>query len=305
MSWFKFYKTESSTIFSYPYNRRVINRIKPKDNLAQGTWIFADITDLNIDSKLSSNLESQSDSLSYLVVYQNLRSEDYFVPVKTIIIDNLIYFQTAEDHIAEQFSNYNYVIYYNTPNIRKIKSDTINNEEVFVVSDDIQNSSWYATENDIDTASFSVDLNSNTYYNFSFVGQSWSNGESKLAGATAYATFTGPIFKLKAKRGPNFGKLKYQIMPIALDADDLSTYSELTQDLYSELPSDEQIIIDRSDLSYKDYRLKITVDSTKNILSSDNLVNVTEYEFSYNVYANVGPEQYYPEIAFITIGGVS
>jgi len=305
MSWFKYLKTQSATEYTYPVLRRRISKFTPNDNISAGTWLFVDVSQYNISSYYDSSLESNEDDYSYVVVYENVRSGDYFVPVKTVINEGIAYFQAAVDHQADQEIEYQYVLYYKAPNIRKIKSFD-NNGTVDYYINTPEDSDVYIDFDNVDVNSFSVDLNSTSYYNFSFInsGTNWYNGETEKNDSIVYAIFSGPSIKVVGSKGPDFGFFKYEIVPINIDANDLRNYSPITIDAYSKDKSDNFAFIDRDDLSYRDYRLKITTDSRKNVLSSGNRFKINSYQFSYNPYVTLGDQELSDQITFVSISGV-
>jgi hypothetical protein len=124
MAWFKYFKSnevfDPNTVnenYSYPYCKRTISRFTPKDTLQANTWIFASISDININKYKNSSLEDVTDSTSYIVVYE--KSEDFY-PVETVIEGDYLYFKTYEEHIAGTEIVGEYSIYYNTPSLRKL-----------------------------------------------------------------------------------------------------------------------------------------------------------------------------------------
>lgn len=124
MAWFKYFKSDQNINsatpnynYSYPYCKRSISKFTPRDTLATGFWLFANIKDLNINIYKSPTLQTLEDANSYVVVYEKGVTS---IPVKTVIDGDYIYFQTAEEHIAGDEIVGAYAIYYSTPNVRKI-----------------------------------------------------------------------------------------------------------------------------------------------------------------------------------------
>lgn len=124
MAWFKYLKStesiNSSTTnsnYSYPYCKRFIGRFTPRDTINSGTWIFANILDININTYKDTSLENQIDETSYVVTYE--KGEKSY-PVETVIEGNYLYFKTHEIHTAAEEITGQYAVYYNTPNLRKI-----------------------------------------------------------------------------------------------------------------------------------------------------------------------------------------
>jgi hypothetical protein len=124
MAWFKYLKStesiNSSTTnsnYSYPYCKRFIGRFTPRDTLEANTWIFANISDININTYKDTSLEDQTDETSYIVTYEK---GDNVHPVETVIEGDFIHFKTYELHAAAEEITGQYAVYYNTPNLRKI-----------------------------------------------------------------------------------------------------------------------------------------------------------------------------------------
>lgn len=124
MGWFKYLKeTEqiSSSVqnlnYSYPLCKRDIINFIASDNLEKDSWLFVDIQNFNVNKYSDSSLATQNDDYSYIVIYEK---NSVFTPVKTVIKNNLLYFQAAEDHTANEFVSGQYSLYYHTPNLRKL-----------------------------------------------------------------------------------------------------------------------------------------------------------------------------------------
>lgn len=124
MTWFKYFKSDQTINsatpnynYSYPYLKRSIAKFTPRDTLSVGFWLFANIKDLNINTYKNSTLQTLEDTNSYVVVYEKGAT---FIPVKTVIDSDYIYFQTAEEHVIATEIQGSYFIYYSTPNLRKL-----------------------------------------------------------------------------------------------------------------------------------------------------------------------------------------
>jgi len=124
MAWFKYFKsteninsTTANTAYSYPYCKRFIGRFTPRDTISSGTWIFANISDININTYKDTSLGDQTDETSYIVTYEK---GDNVYPVETVIEGDYIYFKTYEIHTAAEEIVGQYAAYYNTPNLRKL-----------------------------------------------------------------------------------------------------------------------------------------------------------------------------------------
>jgi len=175
MAWFKYFKSDQSISsatpnysYSYPYCKRAISKFTPRDTLSAGFWLFANIKDLNINTYKSSTLETLEDANSYVVVYEK---DITFIPVKTVINGDYIYFETAEEHTAGNEIQGSYFVYYATPNLRKL------NEVDNAGTDDYQVNLAPVWE-DIDLEPF-------------IYGDSYSDGASAIG--TVYSIPTGVL----------------------------------------------------------------------------------------------------------------
>jgi len=311
MSWFKYLKQNesinSSTInnnYSYPYLRRKIKDFTPLDNITEGSLIFINIKDLNIDKYINSFLANTSDESSYLVVYQNKTNEYNIQPVKSVINNNFLYFQVAENHNAGIKVENTYYIYYKTPNLRYIKS--VNNGGVQSYQLTSENlGEYHIPSSQIDLSSFDVNLTSSSFYNFSF-NSHWENGVSKNSSASVTLTFTGPNIYLYGDKGSNFGKIKLTIFSLEgnnLEKPSLVLDSQII-DCYSSSNSLNQILFQKQNLDLRDYNMQIEVLDDKNILSSDNKIKLNSYSFTYNLYLETDLEEITNNAAFVVFGGV-
>jgi hypothetical protein len=90
---------------------------------------------------------------------------------------------------------------------------------------------------------------------------------------------------------------------VDLDTENLAVYNEYVVDTYSSSFVKDQLLIQQTNLSYKDYRLEIYVIDSINSKSSNVDVSLSSYSFSYNVYAILDEEEYDSSISFFLIGG--
>lgn len=298
MAWFKYLKSNetinSNTVnenYSYPYCKRTIGKFTPKDTIQQDTWVFASIENININKYKNSSLQDTDDETSYIVVYEK---SDTFYPVPTVINENYIYFQTYEQHTAGSEINGQYAIYYNTPNLRKL--DTINNGgKTDYQINLIDNTDFYADVLDLNTELYSVNLNSDSTYNFSFINSitNWNNGLSNKSGSRLYINFTGPKFILYGSKGPDYGKFKIKFTVLSKDIN-VPNYLGLdwqTIDLFSSSYKEDQILFNKIDFEEKDYVVELEVLNSKNINSTGKNIKISSYSFSYNLYLEIGKEQ--------------
>ena len=304
MAWFKYLKTHTSTGYSYPYTKRDMDRFTPKDTIPEGMWLMADVSDLDIDAYYDGNIVKQYDLSGYLVVYENLLGTDLSTstPVECVIYNDTLYFRAAEQHLANTEISNNYVLYYNTPNIRYVKEITTDSYEV--VSNSI--APYAAIFNDVDTTPFDVTLNSETYHNFSFINQSedWNSGLASRPGAKAYLTFSGPSIDLYAATNRSSGTFRFRVTSLGNTANPYSLVEQdwTVIDLYSLEEQENVLVFSTNNLSQSELTMEIEVLSEKNTLSTGNQVRLNYYSFSVNPYITINSEVLFELAQFVTVG---
>lgn len=304
MAWFKYLKTHTSTGYSYPYTKRDMDKFTPKDTIPAGMWLMADISGLDIDVYYDGNLIKQYDESGYLVVYENLLGTDLSTstPVECVIHNEMLYFRAAEEHLANTEIANNYVLYYNTPNVRYVKEISTDNYEI--VSSVI--APYAATFSNVDTTPFDVTLTSGTYHNFSFINQSedWNNGLTSRPGAKAYLTFSGPSIDLYAATNRNSGTFRFKITSLGNTATPYSFVEQdwTTIDLYSLEEQENVLVFSNDNFSQSELTMEIEVLSERNTLSSGNQVRLNYYSFSVNPYITINSEVLFELAQFVTVG---
>lgn len=311
MVWFRYLKT-SETLgttspnqnYSYPYLKRVIKKFTPKDTLSSGTWLFIDVEDLEIDTYLSSTLDTTVDPSSYLVVYEHPTNQNDFTPVKTIIYNNILYFQTPVEHLANQEISKQYSIYYKTPNLRYIKAVSNGGQIDYQVT--TSNLATFDVEySEVNSLSYSVGLSSSSFYNFSFIN-GWENGSSIENNAKLFLNFSGPSISIYGSKGPNFGKFKLRIIGLQNENFPINSIDVdwIEVDCYQTESVNNTILYSKNNLSYRDYNLELEISNSKNILSSSNNIKLSSYSFSYNPYLELETELITDSVAYVKIGGI-
>lgn len=296
MTWFKYFKSTesisssvSNSNYSYPFCKRFIKKFIPRDNLTEGFWLFVNIENFSINTYQTSNLQSDSDNHSYIVVYEK---ENTFTPVKTVINDNYLYFQTAEQHNGKQEISGSYALYYSTPNLRKIKA--VNNNGITDYQINLSDSPFFVDYNEVSTSSYEVDLNSASSYNFSFINsfEDWDNGSTNKPTAKVYLSFTGPSIYVYGKKSPLGGIFSIKItgLPDSRNNSSVTEVSSYTVDTYSSSEQNDVILYQNTSLQERDYVLEIENLYDKNILSSNNLIELNKYVFKYNLYLSLERE---------------
>jgi hypothetical protein len=305
MTWFRYLPATANpsislqdTSYVYPILRRKINVPTLKQDILKDSWLFADISDISIDKFINSSLEQETKQNSYIVVYESRASDDYnFIAVKSHIIGDRIYFQTAVDHEKDIEIENQYSLYYKTDNIKKIKK-TYNGVYEDYISCVEEQAEFVTTTSDIDETSFDVSSNTSAFYNFSYLNleKDWENGITKNPGAKLIGTFTGPLFELFCNKGPNLGKFKLRIISLSSDAtpEDIVEVDWQEIDLFSENTRENILVFSKTDLYYKDYIFEIKADYEKNSLSKNGKIEIDHYSYAFNPYATIGNEEVSP-----------
>lgn len=297
MSWFKYLKSSEiisqssiNTNYSYPYCKRYISKFIPRDTIPKNFWLFINIKNININKYQTSDINIESDDNSYLVIYEK---DNNFYPVKTIIYNDVLYFQSYEEHLEKQLISGNYSIYYNTPNLKKVQlitNGSINDYKINVSTNPFQ-----ASYNDVVNEIYSVNLQSESSYNFSFINsnESWKKGVTTIPGSKAYISFTGPSIKIYGSTGPSNGKFRLRVVSLP----DLINQAPAAVavdwkviDTYSSSEKDNVIFYQKTDLQDKEYVIEIENLYDKNILSSGTKLQLTSYSFSYNLFLSIEKE---------------
>lgn len=311
MTWFKYLKSNEiispstqNTNYSYPLCKRQIYQFTPKDTLSINSWIFLDISDYSINEYFDINKNIQYDDTSYLVTYEKL---DKIYPVKSIIHNKVLYFQTYEEHTADNKIDGIYCLYYNAPNIRKINSINnggVNDYQINVTSPN----PYYGLYSEINSNKYLVNLSSTSSYNFSFLNSnlSWTNGFTNSIGATCYINFSGPSITIYGNKDYDYGKFKIQLVGLTnkkypVSAIELDSF---VVDCYSTFSEENVILYENNSLNYRDYNLKLEVISEKNTISKNNKIKLNSFSFNYNTYIDFEKEIINPNAVFVSTGSI-
>lgn len=296
MTWFKYFKSSESisssvanSNYSYAFCKRFINNFTPRDTLSENFWLFVNIENISINTYQTSSLESSSDDHSYIVVYEK---ENTFTPVKTVIEDNYLYFQTAEEHTGQEEITGRYAIYYSTPNLRKIKS--VNNGGQTDYQINLSEYPFFIEYNEVSTSSYEVTLDSISSYNFSFINsfKDWDNGATEKPGSKAYVSFTGPSIYIYGGKSTLGGKFKVKVTGLPDKNYNSSTVEveDYIVDTYSSVDQSNVILYQNTSLQERDYIIEIENLYDKNLLSSGNKLELSKYAFKYNLYLSLNKE---------------
>ena len=196
-----------------------------------------------------------------------------------------------------------YSIYYRTPNIRYV----IPNGSFYEVAD-ISQAIYNATFETIDLTTYEVSLSSSYSYNFSFLNQAydWNNGSSKTVGAKCYFTFTGPFLELYGSKGTDHGKFRIKIISYGNQSTpESSIFLDWTSvDCYNSYYSDNELLFSTSGIPSSKCLAEIELVPDTNILSSDRIIRLNSYQFSYFVDLVLGSEELTEEVTFISLGSL-
>jgi hypothetical protein len=323
MAWFKYlkntYNIDSSTptaeYGSAPLRRRVLLD-NLQENIEENEVIYVDLGEKLISSYISTDLSTASNDDSYIVVYEDEESDAYATPVKSKVLNNIIYFKAAEKHNKNADTSRYYSVYYGNNGIKYLEEYlTLDDQVVFKQIDDFdlliyedgifldlaaEEAETYSYSAEIDSSSKSYKL---ALYNN---GIDWKDNTSTNSGSKAFGVFDGPGFQINGSVGPDFGKFKIRILSfyednsisrnIALD------WTEI--DCYNASAINDTIIYSNSSLEYQKYIFELEVLTDKNIMSTSNSIRIDKYMFSPNYKLTYEKEEFNPDLAFIKIGGI-
>lgn len=305
MSWFKYLKDVSSSNFYSPPVKRKLKRISPVDDIPEGTWLYVNVENLNLNKKLDLDLSTTDDSNSYIVVYEDEVSENYYKPVKTQIVGNRLFFAAAEDHARNEIISHTYIVYYMANGIKGLSSNVSNGATSYYL-DPSELAETYVATDDVEDFEYIIEPGSNSYYNFSFINSSdtWRNASSSQEGAVFHVIFSGPTLSLNGYKGPNGGKINVSVTPIDPNAS-ISDSREYVVDCYSQGVQENVELFRTSSLKSQDYKASFTISSSSNINSSGTYIKINSYSFNYNGYFTIGEELLKNDIRTISLGATT
>lgn len=323
MEWFRYLKSTeevdlvtTNTNYSYPLTRRQINTITPRDIIKKGDWLSIDIEGMNIGVYYDSSFEKQIDHSSYLVVYSLNQN---YEPVKCIVNDDVLYFQSARQHPAGTPIAGTYEIYYSSKNIRYVKpvkngppiAQYSNEYEEFILTDfkvfTAETGDYVAPFSEVSEYTRTVNVGDDSTYNFSFVNTEtyWEDGLALRTRAKMYFTFSGPLVKLYGSKGPDYGQIKLTLTSLSDARSPVSRQLEpIIIDCYSKEEKENVVLFSRAGniLSYKDYAAEVEVLETKNPKSSGNKFKVNYYKFNHNLYVDIKNEELHESLTLASSG---
>lgn len=305
MTWFRYLPLNAAPSeitqdenYVYPVLRRKINIPAPDQTIPANSWIFVDVNGLKIDDYINDDLLTETEQNSYLVVYESKTANQYtFTPVKSHIINNVLFFRTSEIHNKDLEIEKQYSLYYKTDDLKSIKKVKNGQFEDYMLCDPSQ-AEFITSSSDVDQTFFDVYPSTDEVYSFSFtnIDVDWKNGVSLTPGAKAIGTFTGPFFELYCNKGSDYGKFQLRIISLSSEATPSSSVEQdwVTVDLFSPTESANQLVFSKSDLYYKNYIFEIVSNFEKNDLSSDGKIKIDHYSYGYNAKCKTDLEEISP-----------
>jgi len=314
MTWFRYLPLDAVASVSnqnenyiYPLLKRVIEFPAPNQTIPLDSWIFVNVQDLGIDEFINDSIITEEENNSYIVVYESTALDDYdFIPVKSQIVNDRLYFKTVETHQKEKLLEKQYSLYYKTKDLKLIKKIQ-NGQYDDYIQCSINEAEFITSTSDVDETSFDVYPNTNEAYGFSFsnIDVDWKNGVSLSSKAKAIGTFSGPLFELFCNKGPEFGKFELRIISLSSDATPESIIEQdwITIDLYNSTLLENQLVFSKNNLYYKNYIFEIVSNFEKNDLSSNGAVSIHHYSYAYDAQCVLSPEEISPYLFSRKIAG--
>lgn len=325
MSWFTYQKNSSSTFA--PVRREIVFP-NLTENLASGDWLHVNIGSLDVgrlyyfDQGL---IKNKIDTDSYLVVYETATS---FTPTYSAILngnssnqfERNLWFKSVSTVAAGNQPDGKYYIYYHKDDIQYIELQSNN----YVSTTPPSGNNFMALETgslagSINFYSVSASGNSSNarIAAISFLGDlgTWQDQTSSSVGAKAIGTFSGPNFKLYAKKGPDCGKIRLKVTKTSAVGEGQKVIkSDVIIDLYSPTNLSDQNIYTLNiqsenifftyDELYGDFSFEIEILGEKNQASSGTKCSLERYTFSKVYDLSLDDEEIKPDIAFKSIGGL-
>ncbi len=314
MSWFSFLDNtgEATPSTVSPPLRRVINIDDLENPIFAEEIIAVKLNGKKVNERLSSSLNTVEDDDSYIVIYQDSADENFFVPVKSRVENDVLYFKAEEDISSSIENSRYYAIYYGLNNLKyldfiddnvyqqvgEIGLSSVEEGDYFdLMSSDTSLSLYEATESSL--KSFQLALYDK--------GNSWLDGRSTAVGAKAFGVFDGPNFNVIGSKGPDLGKFRIKINKVLEDNTFSKTIAINWQevDCFSRDSLSNQILFSTTNvLEYERYFFEIETLSVKNSSSTSNAIEISSYKFTPNYKITIETEELNPSIPFIRIGGI-
>lgn len=307
MTWFRYLPADAlpsqstqDDNYIYPVLRRKIITPAPNQTIPANSWIFVDVNGFKIDDYINDNLLTETEQNSYLVVYESKSADSYiFKPVKSHIINNILFFRTAKTHSKDIELENEYILYYKTDDLKSIKKVQNGQYEDYIVCDQSE-AEFITSASDVDQTFFDVYPNTDQIYSFSFtnIDLDWKDGLSLVPGAKAIGTFTGPFFELYCDKGPNYGKFQIRIIALSNEATPSSIVEQdwTMIDLFDTKDLKNQLVFSKNNLYYKNYIFEIVSNFEKNDLSLDGKIKLNHYSYGYDAKSKMDVEEISPYV---------
>lgn len=300
--------------------------IAPRDYIYKNDWLFVNVGNNEINKIYNQSSFKQDQNHSYLVVYEYDGLDPTLLsstpsPVKTTIIDNILYFQAAKDHKEEYQMDGRYSLYYGQDYIKYIHATPYvqNNKTKYAyiaipnsLAEQYDNTPnapmlYDATPSNVNLYQTVLTEKSKGYYTIAFFndGIDWKDSVSQKPGAKVLANFSGPNIKISSIVGPSNGKIKIRIISKQEKSTDVEKIAvDWTEiDCFS-LTEQEAVIFSKTNLEYKDYNLEIEVLEDKNALSTGKSFHLKKISFLKNMYIDIGEQQINDTLVFTSLGGI-
>jgi hypothetical protein len=276
--------------------------------------VYCNLNDKIINKFYSASNQPVTDDDSYLVVQQDTVNENYFVPVKSKIIDGLLYFKPHENIVKLEPTTRYYVVYYGMSNIKYINPVSYNGLTIYQQAsqeeiNEVEDGDYYDLSSlDVFEYSFSSDVNTEKVYRLAPFnqGQDWVNNTSTKVGSKVFGVFDGPTLEVYGLKGNSFGKFRIRIFGYDENSSVTNTpiVDWVTVDCYSSESPSEQVLYEKTDLDFNRYIFEIETLSEKNVMSTSESVNIERYAFVPDYKFELDKEQINEDISFVTIGGI-
>jgi len=318
MAWFTPSKYELSIaggeIEEKPINpplKRVIKLDDISQSVTAGTQLYINLDNLNINRYLSSSLVLTEDDFSYIVVLEDDIDEEFFVPVKSRIVDNVLYFIAEEDIEKGVNTDRYYALYYGSTYIKTVELvDDVYVSQVYgdPVEEIGEGLYFDLAESNIDFYSYEASGDDVGQYSLAFYnsGVDWKDNVSQKEGAKAFGIFDGPRLQIIGPKNELYGKFRIRILQYT-NNENISSIPAVDWtevDCFSYEALQNQVLYQITNLEYRKYIFEIETLSTKNTMAKTKDVKIDLYKFTPNYNLTYGAESLNPNITFVKVAGV-
>ena len=334
MSWFKYFSRNfnsgSEPSYIYPPMRRGIDIDAPFSNIKKDDLLFVKTDSDDFYTKFGLNTEKTIDNKQYIVVYETGSSSPEFIAVRSNVVNDILFFQSAEDHSEGVDIHNKYYLYYGNSYLKYVSATPyqstpsykqISNENIiaFNSSTPLYSTSLYNL-NLVDINNYFVTVLANSEQengdSFSYYNKDidWLNYKSSKPGAKVSGSFDGPSLKITALKKPNGGKIKLKIVKkstVTIDDNiftiqedggttttaEITVVNEHIIDLYS-LSPEESVIYENNSLEYAGYYFLIEVIEQDNASSRGSEIEFVNYKYLKNNMIKFRTKEFKDGLAF-------